>query len=73
MTDTPTAAGTDERSQDRRHRWARDEHRHSHRADRHPATHWSPTVLLIRIALFALAVGGAAWSVRWGWQTLQGS
>lgn len=72
MTKDPTAASVYQRWQDRRPR-GRGEHRHPHEAGRHGTARWSPTVLLARIALFALVLGGAAWSVRWGWQTLQGS
>jgi hypothetical protein len=43
-------------------------------ARQHDGAHrWAPTVLLVRLAAFALAAGGAAWSIRWGWRALQGS
>lgn len=73
MTDMPITAAIHEPWEGRRPRSERGEHRRPHRGGRHRAARWSPTVLLARLALFALALGAAAWSVRWGWQTLQGS
>jgi hypothetical protein len=49
--------------------------RHPHRTvRRHQAERvdsgWSPTQHLVRVALFALAAGSTAWSLRWAWRTI---
>jgi len=57
------------------HRWA--DHGHRKQRGRSPRRHvtdvrwrWSPTVLLARVALFALVAGAAAWSVHWLWDVV---
>jgi hypothetical protein len=38
----------------------------------HPLRHWSPTLIAARLALLALSLGGAIWSIRWAWHQVSG-